>query len=170
MKALLRITLALLVTLTWVGCDSNDDEDIDLGDDPSALYGTWVSEGDDVAPGLVALFGTTRITGTFSSNNTYVVVEERGEGEPDVRYTGTFQTEASSVGDIRTIMLTQNEPFGAVSQGIYEIDADGTMRYEVVQTQQDIGAVPPTPEGGFGSTLFGGEEQGATFIQTFVRQ
>jgi hypothetical protein len=127
-----------------------------------------LSEGDDVAPGLVALFGTTRITATFNENNTYRVVEERGEN-PNVVYTGTYETEESSAGDIRTITLTQNEPFAAVAEGIYEIDGD-VMRYEVVQTQQDIGAVPPTPEGGFGSTLFGGEPQGATFIQTFVRQ
>jgi hypothetical protein len=170
MTKLFRLAVLGLATLAWVGCDSNDDDPIDLGDDASAIQDTWVSEGSNVAPGLAGLFGTTRITATFSDNNTYTVIEERGADDPNVTYTGTYSTASTDVGDIRTITLTQGEPFAATSEGIYEIDEDGTMRYEVVQTQQDIGATPPTAAGGFGSTIFGGEAQGETFIQTFVRQ
>lgn len=156
-----RLLLALLLTFTIVGCDSDDDDDDDIGDDPTAIHGTWVSEGDDVAPGLTEL-GFDDIEATFNANGTYVV--NSMFGDIPVEQTGTYTTVASSVGDIRTITLTQQTPNTLTSRGIYEIDGN-TMRYEVVDVSQ---GTPPTPEGGFGSTVAGDDPAGH-WTQTFVR-
>ena len=42
-----------------------------------------------------------------------------------------------------------------------------TMYYEIVQTNPDIGATPPTPEAGFGSSS--GGVLGMTNVQKYVR-
>lgn len=42
------------------------------------------------------------------------------------------------------------------------------MKYEVVQTEPNIGSTPPTPEGGFGST--NGGAIGDINIQKFVKR
>jgi hypothetical protein len=43
------------------------------------------------------------------------------------------------------------------------------MQYEVVQTQPTNGLQPPTPDKGFGSTIYNGM-QIATLIQKYSRQ
>lgn len=169
MKKLFALLMVLPLAMFTLGCDSVED-DPDPGDDPTAIHGTWVSEGDNLAPGLVALFGTTRITAVFRSNNTYEVTELRGPDDPAITLTGTYTTEASASGDIRSITLVQGEPSTLTAQGIYEVHAGGQqMRYEVIQTEPFIGAQPPTPAGGFGSTSIGGEATGAVWIQNYVR-
>lgn len=170
MKKLLALLMVLPLAVFTIGCDTVDDDDLDPGDDPTAIHGTWVSEGDDIAPGLVALFGTTRITAIFRANNTYEVEELRGPGDPPIVLTGTYTTEASDVGNIRTISLTQADPVTLTAEGIYEVSVDlNSMTYEVIQTEPFIGAIAPTPTGGFGSTTIGGQQSGAMWIQNYVR-
>jgi hypothetical protein len=110
-----------------------------------AIVGTWRSEGDDVPPGFEA-FAITAITATFSADGDYVVDAESDFGP--LQFTGTYETAASDEGDIRTITLDQATPGQLVSEGIYAVDADG-LTYEVIDITQGI---PPTPEGGFGSS------------------
>jgi len=117
------------------------------------VVGEWVSEGEDLGQFLVDLFGTERVTATFNADGTYNVFEERTDGST-VEYDGTYTASVPGVGDIREITLDQDLPFDSIAEGIYEIDLEnGTMTYEVAQTTPDIGATPPTPEGGFGSTV-----------------
>jgi uncharacterized lipoprotein NlpE involved in copper resistance len=164
MKNLLRITLALLVTLTWVGCDSNDDDDDNIGDDPTAIHGTWVSEGDDIAQGLVDVLGATRIEATFNADGTYVVETVSTLFPTFPTLTGTYETDETEFGDIREIALQQQTPQALVSEGIYEIDGD-VMTYEVINVAQ---GTPPTAEAGFGSTVAGDDPAGY-WTQTFVQ-
>ena len=161
MKTLFRITLALLVTLTWVGCDNNE-EDPGTGDDPSAIYGTWLSAGDNVAPGFEA-FGITEIEAIFNEDGSYVVNATTGVGP--FQQTGTYTTSATSEGEIRSIRLEQSTPTQLVAEGIYEVDGT-TMRYEVLDTSQ---GTPATPAGGFGSSIAGDADPG-TWTQVYVRQ
>lgn len=133
------------------------------------IVGTWVSEGDDIAPGLVATFGTTRIEAVFNADGSYVVEEDRG-ATPAPTLTGNFSIARSASGDIRSITLDQNAPTELQAQGIYEI-ADGTMRYEVIQVDPALPGgtwTAPTPETGFGGTAFNGTPLGNTWIQTYV--
>lgn len=164
-----RLLLALLLTFTIVGCDSNDGDDDDTGDDPTAIQDTWVSEGDDVAPGLAAntAFPTARIDATFRANGTYEVVATNPD-DVSVTFSGTYETEATAYGDIREITLNQQTPSTVVAEGIYEIDGD-VMTYEVIQVQPSVGALAPTAEDGFGSTSIGGTATGDIWIQTFRR-
>lgn len=138
------------------------------------LVGTWLSEGANVAPGLVQLFGTTRVDATFEANGTYEVLELRG-AEDEEDYSGTYEVEVSDFEDengnpIYTITLNQALPTPLTSQGIYAFGNDGeSLRYEVIQTQPEIqGFTPATAEAGFGSTAFNGTPLAATWIQQYV--
>lgn len=164
MKKLLALLLILPLMMAAVGCDSVDDDDDDgTGDDPTAIHGTWISEGDNLGPWF-ADFGFTEITATFTAEGTYEVNSLYLE-IPFVQ-TGNYTTSSSSVGEIRTIDLEQQQPTSLTARGIYEISSDGqTMTYEVVDITQ---GTPPTPQSGFGSTVAGDEPAGA-FTQVYVR-
>ena len=67
--------------------------------------------------------------------------------------------------------MNQSTPSAVTSEGIFEITKVGegyTMRYEVVQTEPDIGATPPTATAGFGSS--NGGALGQMNIQKFVKR
>lgn len=159
MKKLLALTLGLALLAT--GCDSVGD-DPGTGDDPTAIHGTWVSEGENLAPGFRP-FGITRIVATFNANGTYVVRSTIGGNQ--FEQTGTYTTQASAVGQIRTIELQQLTPNQLTARGIYEVQGT-TMRYEVLDVSQ---GTPPTPQGGFGSSVAGNDPRGH-WTQVYVRQ
>lgn len=134
------------------------------------IYGTWVSEGANVAPLLFSLFGAARIEATFNSNRSYSVVQTDTSGA-SITLSGTFTISKSSVDHIFTITAEQTSPSPLTSIGIFEVYSDSTpftMKYEIVQTTPDIGATPPTPAAGFGST--NGGALGTWNVQTYVRQ
>ncbi|QOJ27344.1 MAG: hypothetical protein HRU80_00100 [Ignavibacteriales bacterium] len=132
------------------------------------IVGSWLSEGDFVAPGLKATLKTKSITATFNANNTYTVVAT-DSANVAVTYTGTFTTTAASGTTIRNIVLNQTTPTSVTSTGIYQVTAKGVLTYEVVQTTPAIpGFGAPTVSGGFGSTSYNSFPLGATWIQKFV--
>jgi hypothetical protein len=129
---------------------------------PVMLEGAWVSEGDDVAP---ILENIERIDAVFA-DGTFTVTSLDTDGN-EVVQAGVYTTTASDVGEIYEIVLEQSSPQATTAEGIYEIDNSTdppTMTYEVVQTMPSVGAVAPTPEGGFGSTALG-----ADLTQRYVR-
>ena len=78
----------------------------------------------------------------------------------------------STVGNIIQIRCSQVMPSTAHAEGMYQIDTSQTparMQYEVVQTQPTNGLQPPTPDKGFGSTIYNGT-QICTLIQKYSRQ
>jgi hypothetical protein len=168
MKKLLAITFALLVSLAFVACDDDDN----AGNDQQTveIIGNWYSSGDNVAPLLVTYFTVDSIYAEFHEDQTYLV-EQYNVGNtsdtPDLIYTGTYVVEKSDVGEIYTIVLTQELPFAATSEGIYEIKTSPeVLWYEVVQTSGTQNT-PPTPEDGFGSS--NGGQFAETNIQKFIR-
>lgn len=133
------------------------------------IIGKWVSTGENLAPLLLALFPYDSIYATFYTNNTYSVVSVDTGGVP-YELKGTYTISKSNVGNIYNITLNQTTPTSLTSVGIYAIDINQTphfMQYEVVQTEPNIGAIPPTPEGGFGST--NGGALGTINIQKYIR-
>ncbi len=54
MKKLLIFALFASLTFLYVGCDSSDDNGTTPPPPQDPIVGTWISEGSDVAPGLVA--------------------------------------------------------------------------------------------------------------------
>ena len=136
------------------------------------LVGTWVSEGDDVAPGLAGnpAFPVESIDATFNADGSYTVVATNTDGVA-VTFTGNYETSASANGRIRTIVLEQSTPSQVTSTGIYEVSEDRSeLTYEVIQTEPALqGFTAPTAAAGFGSTAFNGTALGAVWIQNFVR-
>jgi len=139
------------------------------------LVGTWLSAGDNVAVLLSYYFAIDSIWAEFSEDNTYEVISKDTSGTITT-YIGTWASEKSTtemgagIGYIYTITLNQTSPTVLTSEGIYWIDKTETvheMWYEVVQTQPDIQATPPTPEAGFGST--NGGALALMNLQVFVR-
>ena len=168
MKRLLLLSLFASLTFLYVGCSSSDDETVTPPVEQDKIVNTWISEGAGVAPGLVALLKTVKITATFNSNNTYTVVAKDSAGA-EVTYSGTYTVSGNTGTTIRSIVLNQSVPTSVTSTGIYEVDTKGIMKYEVIQTTPAIaGFTPPVASEGFGSTKYLGTPLGATYIQGFV--
>lgn len=123
-----------------------------------SLQGGWVSEGENLAPLLVELTGAVRIAATFAEP-TFTVTTLDQEGQ-ETTQAGVYASMPSEVEGIYTIVLEQSMPSAITVEGIYAIDTSTCpprMTYEVVQTMPSVGAEPPTPQGGFGSTSNGPE-------------
>lgn len=134
------------------------------------IMGTWVSEGDNVAPLLVTYFNVAKVTANFKTDMTYLVGQYNignTTTTPDLVFSGTYQIEKSSVGEIWTVKINQNLPFEAEAAGIFEVKkSPEVLWYEVVQTSGTQN-VPPTATAGFGSS--NGGTLGTINIQKFVR-
>jgi hypothetical protein len=168
MKRLFLLALFASLTFLYVGCNSSDDETVTPPAAQDKIVNTWISEGAGVAPGLVALLKTVKITATFNSNNTYTVIAKDSVGA-EVTYSGTYSVSENIGTSIRSITLNQTVPTSVTSEGIYEVDSKGMMRYEVIQTSPAInGFTPPVASEGFGSTKYLGTPLGVTYIQGFV--
>uniref|UniRef100_A0A7V2ZHN4 Lipocalin-like domain-containing protein n=1 Tax=Ignavibacterium album TaxID=591197 RepID=A0A7V2ZHN4_9BACT len=168
MKKLFVILLVASTTLLYFGCSKSDDNGTNPTPPQDPIVGTWISEGADVAPGLVLTLKTVRIVATFNANNTYNVVATDSTGA-QVTYTGTYTVTENTGSSIRSITLNQTQPTSVTSQGIYQVDVNGFLKYEVVQTIPAIpGFTPPTAAEGFGSTKYNGVPLGLTWIQNFV--
>lgn len=166
MKKLTTILLLALLALSFSACKDDDNNTTDPTTPQEPIVGTWVSEGNNVAPLLVQLFKIKKITATFNDNGTYEVVQV-DSADASLTLTGTYSAEKSTVGEIYTLVANQQAPATLTSEGIFEVTGT-TMRYEIVQTSPSIGAVPPTAEAGFGST--NGGALGTINIQTYVKQ
>lgn len=174
----MRTTLFLSITLAaaaagmiLAGCGTAM-EGTGTGTQQQPIIGTWLSQGADVAPLLAgAPFNNTKITATFKDDGSYTVVSFDTSNK-EIDYAGTYQIMPSTVGNIIQIRCSQVAPSTAQAEGMYQIDTSLTparMQYEVVQTQPTNGLQPPSPDKGFGSTIYNGA-QISTLIQKYTRQ
>lgn len=147
------ILFGLLLAVVFTGCEKSEDDGPETDPQKIGLVGEWYSSGENVAVLLSTYFGVDSIYAKFESNNTYLV-ESFADGAKTT-YSGTYAQTKSGVGTIWDITLNQTTPTAVTSVGIFDISTETdpyTMMYEVVQTQPDIQATPPTAEAGFGST------------------
>ncbi len=145
---------------------AQDDTGTTTGIGDVTIVGTWLSEGENIAPILVQLTSAASITATFE-DDTFAVLTVDAEGQ-EVMQAGVYIIEDTDFGDIKSITLEQSSPQTITAEGIFEIDnstSPPTMRYEVVQTVPDVGAEAPSAEAGFGGTGLGSD-----LTQTFVWQ
>ncbi|MCF7794691.1 MAG: carboxypeptidase-like regulatory domain-containing protein [Melioribacteraceae bacterium] len=155
---------------TSTGNEVGLDSDSEVNFTAIGIYGTWVAEDYDVSVLLYTYFNIRKITATFNPNGSYTVVQVDSSGA-EKTIGGTFTISKSEVENIFSITADQTIGGTLTAQGIFEISSSSTpftMQYEVVQTTPDIGATPPTPEAGFGSTS--GGAYGTTNIQKYTRQ
>lgn len=164
-----KMLAAALIAVMTVACSSDDGGS---GPPPQhEIVGTWAASGQTgVSPGLYgAPFNVRSITATFNANQTYTVVSTDANNA-QVTYTGTWQTDTGANGSIRSITLNQATPSAVTSQGIFRITGTA-LTYEVIQVQPAIaGFLPPTVQGGFGSTSYNGVALGATWTQNYTKQ
>lgn len=136
------------------GIQNGDETGIDCGGSCSeckeGAQGKWESSGSDVAPLLSLYFGVDSIYAEFNTDMTYMV-EQYDTNGTKLTLSGTYTQTKSTTDDIWTITVIQSSPSTLTSEGIFKVE-NSTMKYEIVQTEPDISAVPPTPTGGFGST------------------
>lgn len=150
------------------GIQNGDETGIDCGGTCAACpegvqAKEYQSSGSDVAPLLSAFFGADSIYARFNLDNTYLV-EQYDTNSVLITFTGTFSQTESNIDGIWDITLNQSSPSALTAVGIFEIN-NTTLTYEVVQTDPDIGAIPPTASAGFGSS--NGGQLGTTNIQVF---
>lgn len=168
MKRLLVLFFLASLPILFLACSKSDDNTVVTPTEQDKIVNTWISEGTDVAPGLVSTLKTVQIIATFNANNTYTVIAKDSTGA-QVTYSGTYTVSANTGTTIRSITLNQTVPTSVTSQGIYEVNARGQLKYEVVQTTPAIpGFSAPVASEGFGSTKYNGYALGATWIQGFA--
>lgn len=79
MKKYLLLIAAISLMFAGIACDSSSTDANDVDEDP--LFGVWVSEGENVAPGLAGPpFNNVRIEAQFNDDNTYFVESTDAEG------------------------------------------------------------------------------------------
>ncbi len=168
MKKLLLV-LALL-PLLFVACNKDDSgNNPPVIQDSNPIVGTWVSENIDIAVGLKATLKTKKIIATFNDNNTYTVVATDSTNAA-VTYSGTYTSTTNTGTTIRNIVLNQTVPTSVTSTGIFQVDAKGNLKYEVIQTTPAIpGFTAPVASEGFGSTKYNGTALGVYWVQAFVK-
>jgi hypothetical protein len=138
------------------------------GDCPEVgIVGTWLSEGGNVAPLLVNVLNLVSIEAIFDEL-TFEVNSTDADGAMG-QQVGTWTSELCPGSETKyLITLDQTSPSAITVEGIYEIDGcenPAVMRYEVIQTQPDLGSAAPTCDDDFGTGDFGADN-----IQIFVRQ
>lgn len=130
------------------------------------LVGEWLSEGENVAPLLVDVLNLVSIQASFDET-TFEVNSTDADGAVGQQL-GTWTSELCPGSETKyRIVLEQTAPSAITAEGIYEIDGcmnSAVMRYEVIQTQPDIGALEPTCDDDFGIGQFGADN-----IQIFLR-
>lgn len=159
--------IAAALVLSVFGLAACDEESTGVVDETDEIVGTWLSAGDDVATGLATFFAIDSIVATFEDDQTYTVLQYAGGSDQPGTLTGTYVVGDQPEGQIREITLTQNVPSALTAEGIFRVTGS-TMRYEVIQSQPDIGATAPTVSGGFGSTVAAGATTDL-WIQDYVR-
>lgn len=150
----------------FAGCSDDDSGPSGPGPvtDPDVWVGTWISEGDDVAPLLVTLFNYDRVVVELTEAGT-VSLTTRVAGGATATINGTYAVTESASGSIHEIEIV----YPAFTQGgIIEVVSGNEfqMRLEVVQTVPDIGATVPTVAAGFGAD----PALGTSNIQTYTRE
>ncbi|MBN8544716.1 MAG: hypothetical protein J0L60_01175 [Ignavibacteria bacterium] len=169
MKKLFSLSI-LFLAIMLTGCNKDENPVVPPTPTVDPLVGTWVSEGTDVAPGLVSVSKTKRVVATFNANKTYKVVST-DSSNVQVTFEGTWTYTDNTGSTIKTITLAQTVPTSLTSTGIFEVSTSGNLTYEVIQTNPAItGFTAPTAAEGFGSTKYNGIKLGATWTQKYVPQ
>ena len=166
MMNLLRVLFAvvLICGLTWITGCGDDDDDTTSPPETDEWVGTWLSAGENVAPILVAVFNYDSVRVEFDEDQ-IVTLDSHVAGGAWTSVSGTYLVTRYETGDIHSIETV----YPAFSQeGIIQVISANpdTMKLEVVQTVPDIGAIPRTPETGFGSDLTLGDLN----IQIYLRE
>lgn len=164
MKQLLALLMIFVLSLTFVACSDDDDDNVtEPTDETPAWVGTWLSADANVAPILVAVFNYDSVRVVMKEDNTISLSTHIKDGAWST-IPGVYTITESATGNVHSIAINYT---AFEQEGIIEV-TEGTpdqMKLEAVQTVPDIGAVPRTPTSGFGSDA----ALGNLNIQQYVR-
>lgn len=167
MKIIVKNCLILIICFAiFIGCKRDDASQDGNLPQSAGLRGKWQSSGDNVAVLLATMYQIDSIFFDFKVDNTYIVKQWDVNGALSGQFSGIYTQARSIVGNIWNIRLEQKQPYALISEGIFEIYGE-TMKLEIVQTFPDMQLVPPTAQGGFGST--NGGALGTTNVQTYLK-
>ena len=158
-RSFIAILLILAAAALWA-CDNGTGVD----SDPDAILGSWISAGNDVAPGLQH---RDSILTEFDSAGTWISIEYTGEYGLD--RAGVYQL-GEGDGPVYPITILAEPPSeDTLGQGIYRVDGDRLQLEVAFRWMYGGDLVPPTVESGFGSTLADSVETGPYWIQIYER-
>lgn len=162
MKKLIYLLMVLL-SLSFAACSDDDD---DGGTDPvdtDAWVGTWLSADANVAPILVSLFSYDSVKVTLNEDQTVTLESHIIDGAWST-LAGVYSVTESSSGSVHVITINYQ---AFEQEGIIEVTSGSPdqMKLEAVQTIPSIGAVPRTPDSGFGSDA----ALGTLNVQNYVK-
>lgn len=169
----MRILFVLFLLVGGLGLSACSDDDDDNptgpggnGGDTDPIVGTWLSEGENVAP-ILASFNIERVQVTFDDDGT-VALSQTVTGTAPTSNSGVYTVTEAATGDVHAIAINYTGTPAFEQEGIFEVisASPDTLRLEVVQTVPDIGATPRTPADGFGSD----QTLGNLNIQIYIRQ
>ena len=147
-----RIALAMLLALALLGIAACSDDDTTTPTPGTPWRGNWLSADGNVAPLLASLLNIDSVRVTFNADLTVALAIHDTVTHQWSYNTGTYSVNPDQVNGIHAITTSYSSP--AYEQaGIVKVvsDTPDTLKLEVVQTVPDIGAVPRTPQTGFGS-------------------
>ncbi len=163
MKRLAMVLMLVFGLFLSMSCDKDDDSGTEPTAPVDAWVGTWLSADANVAPILVAVFQYDSVRVELTENQ---IVKTHSHVKDGAWSTveGTYNITKSDTGEVHAVEFI----YAFSQEGIMQITA-GTpdiMKLEVVQTIPNIGAVPRTPESGFGSDT----ALGIANIQNYVKE
>jgi len=163
MKRLTLVAMLVLGMLFAISCSKDDDNGTN-SNNAEVWEGTWLSAGANVAVILSYYFSYDSIRVEFRDDMTVTTDQHVADGAWTT-IEGTYTVTESETGDVHSISIVYP---AFEQQGIIEVTegSPSTMRLELVQTNPDIGAVPRTPDSGFGSDA----GLGTSNIQTYVQE
>lgn len=146
------------------GTDESGTGGDDTAPSEQKITGAWRSEGDNIAPLLLAA-GVAKVDAQFNGDGSYTTVVTDTGGRT-FNLAGSYTVSTATLPG--TVSMRQTVPTSLEAEGIWQVDGS-RLRYEVVQTSPDQGFTPPTPSGGFGSTR-GANVEPDSNIQIYVAQ
>lgn len=163
MKRLFLVLSIVVGMFLMTSCSKDSDSGTNQTPESDPWVGTWLSAGTNVAPILFALFKYDSVRVEMTDNK-IVKTSSHVQNGAWTTIEGTYTVTKSASGDVHSVQFV----YGAFSQaGIMQV-TKGTpdqLKLEAVQTVPDIGAVPRTPQTGFGSDA----ALGVANIQKYVR-
>jgi hypothetical protein len=167
MKQLLALLMIALLSISFVACSNDDDNNNGTGpvNETPAWVGTWLSADANVAPILVTVFNYDSVRVVMNEDNTISLSSHIRDGAWSAPISGVYTVTEESNGNVHSIAINYT---AFEQEGIIQVTAGNPdqMQLEAVQTVPDIGAVPRTPATGFGSDA----TLGTLNIQKYIRE
>lgn len=157
MKRLFSRSILFVLTIIFMaGCKGSSDGNSE------DLTGTWISKGSDLSALQAGAIDSILLY--FDRSNTFEMIVFR-PGIPAQSHEGNYMVTDVQFGLSQWLLLVYNN--GREEEGLFEYQFSDPIRIQtdIVQSQPDLGHIPPNPELGLGSSSLGQAN-----IQTYFKK